>query len=115
MKKKIIKLIALKSFARNNLDPIKVKKFSKSMKRKDLRQYIKYLKHYESKNKITIVIPSMEKINKKDLGRFAKLYPNKKIEYLEDPSIILGIRLIDNDLIYDFNLKNTFENITQQI
>ncbi|HKC14651.1 MAG TPA: hypothetical protein VKC89_01655 [Patescibacteria group bacterium] len=115
MTKKQIKTLALKSFVRNNLDSNKVKLFMKKMKRRQLRVYIKYLKYFEARNKVIIIVPDLKLVSKKELSSFAKLYPNKKIDYREDPSIILGVRLIDNDLIHDFNLNNSLESITAQI
>ena|SRR3989344_6068680 len=115
MTRKEIKTLALRSFIRNNLDPKKVKLFSSKMTRKQLRDYIKYIKFYDARNKITIVFPHLDKIKKTDLKAFTKLFANKKIIYHEDPSLLLGIRVINNDLVYDFNLKDSFENITQSI
>lgn len=115
MTKKQIKLLALGSFVKNNLDDKKVRRLSGKMKRSELRNYIKYLKYYESKNSVSIIIPNLSKINKNDLKAIAKLYPDKKIKYVEDESIMLGVKIVDNDLIHDYNLKNTFETITQQI
>ncbi len=115
MTRKQIKLLALGSFKKNSLDEKIVNRFSGKMKRSELRNYIKYLKYYESKNSVSIIIPNLNKINQNDLKAIVKLYPNKKIKFLEDKSIILGIKIVDNDLIHDYNLKNTFESITQQI
>ncbi len=115
MTRKQIKQVALRSFVRNNLDPKKVKLFSSKMTRKQLRDYIKYLKFYDARNKIIIVVPHLDMIKKTDLKVFTKFYANKKIIYQEDPSLLLGIRVINNDLVYDLNLKDSFENIRQSI
>lgn len=115
MTRKEIKLIALKSFVKNNLDPKKVKLFSSKMTRKQLRDYIKYLKFYDARSKITVVVPDLDKIKKTDLKVFTKFYSEKKVIFKEDPSLLLGVRIINNDLVYDLNLKDSFEDIIQNI
>ena len=44
-----------------------------------------------------------------------KLFPDKNIKFFEDKSLIAGLKLIDNDNIYDFSLKNTFKNLVSYI
>jgi F0F1-type ATP synthase delta subunit len=46
---------------------------------------------------------------------FKRIFPDKRLEFSEDKSLIAGLKLIDNDIIYDFNLKNTFENLVSYI
>ena len=41
----------------------------------------------------------------------SKLFPEKSIQFKEDKSLIGGIKIIDNDLIYEANIKNTLENL----
>jgi F0F1-type ATP synthase delta subunit len=48
----------------------------------------------------------------KELGA---IFRGKRLEFSEDKSLIAGIKLVDNDIIYDFNLKNTFENLVSYI
>lgn len=115
MNKAQIKIIAQKSFGRNQLDSKKVKLFTSKMKRRELRNYIRAVKSIDSKNKVTVIVPSIESFKKSDMSPLSKIYTGKKIIYEEDPSIIVGLRLIDNDLIYDFNLKNSFDNMIEKI
>lgn len=110
---KQVKLLASKSFKKNELDPKRTKLFSAKMKRKDLRNYIREIKTLDQKNKITIVIPNLKNFKKTDISAFLKNYKNKKIIYEEDPNLLVGVKVIDNDLIYDFNLKNTLENLIE--
>ncbi len=116
MTKKEIKILALKSFVRDNLDSRKVKFFVKKMTRRDLRTYIRTLKELESKKKIIVFLPSLEKVKTNEFNKqINRLFPNKKIVYEEDPNLLLGTRILNNDLIYDFNLKNTLENMAETI
>ena len=39
----------------------------------------------------------------------------KNIQLKEDKSLIAGIKIVDNDLIYESNVKNTLENLVSFI
>ncbi len=112
MTKKQIKSLALASFTKNNLDPKKVKRFTDKMTKHNLREYVKYLKTYDSGKKVYVLVPNLLEIDKPKIQKeFSKLFPDKKIIYKESPELILGIRVINNDKIFDFNLQNSFESI----
>ena len=113
MTKKQIKLLAQKSFIRKQLDSKRVLSFTKGMKRRELREYLRAVKSIDAKNKVTIIVPSLSKFKKSDLSVFLKTYANKEIIYQEDPSLLVGVKIIDNDLVHDFNLKNSLENIIE--
>lgn len=114
MTRKLIKELAQKSFFRNNLDAKRVKYFVSKMKRKEIRGYLRTIKTIDSRNTVRIIFPSLTKIKKSDILRLSNFYKGRKIIVGEDPSLILGVRLIDNDLVYDFNLENSFENIIEK-
>lgn len=112
MKKKQIKRLALASFTKNNLDSKKVKRFTGKMTKRELREYVKYLKTYDLGKKVYVLVPNLLEIdNPKMQKEFTKLFPNKKIIYKETPELILGIRVVNNDKVYDFNLQNSFESM----
>lgn len=112
---KQIKFLSTKSFTRNELDSKKVKIFTAKMKRRDLRNYIREIKAIDEKNKITVIIPALKDFKKNDIAILLKRYKDKKIIYREDPNLLVGIKVIDNDLIYDFNLKNSLENLVETL
>lgn len=116
MTKKQIKKLALISFSKNDLDFKKVKRISSKLKRYELREYIKYLKAYDMKKKVVILVPNLKESEKTAQNKeISKLFIGRKIIYREDPELLLGVRIIDNDRIYDFNLKNSFEEMTNYI
>ena len=116
MTKKQIKKLADFSFIKNNLDLKSVKKFVGKMKRSELREYLKYLKTKIAEKNIYVFAPNLENLDKIQLQKdFSKLFPNKKIVYKEDPELLLGLKVIDNDRIFDFNLKNSFDSMTNYI
>ena len=87
------------------LDYKKVLRISKLLIKEDLKEYIKNLKMMESKNSV-VVITADETISPVVSDKISQLFPKKRIIKKIDPSIIAGLRLINDDLIYDFNLKN---------
>ena len=77
---------------------------------KQLKAYIKFLKKLENERLVWVFTP-MDKIEDKITGKIKSMFPNKKIEYVKDPSLIAGLRVIDNDMVYEFNLKDSLDNL----
>lgn len=112
MTKKQIKKLANLSFTRNNLDANKVRRIARFLKRSDLKEYVRALKSIEANKKVHVLIPNLSQLKRSDLQKtFGKIFPDKKILYEEDPSLLVGVRVINNDQVFDFNLKNTLENL----
>ena len=114
MTTKQIKNLAIASYAGELLDIKRVTRITKLLNRSELKRYIKFLKNLEQTKTVKVV---MAKLNgEKELETELKAkFPNKRIEFLEDISLIAGMKIIDNDNIYDFNLANTFENLVSYI
>lgn len=108
-----IKDLVLASYTKSVLDEKKVNAIVNMLNRPDLKQYINELKSYESKKNITIAAPFIQNEENKKL--YEELFPNKKIIYKQDSSLIAGVKITNNDIIYEFNLKNTFDNIISYI
>lgn len=108
--KKIDKLIVA-SYKDNYLDQKKVNKIVGLISKSDLKKYINGLKLIEKKKSLIISSP----INNQDLKKFEKLFPHKKIIFKKDSSLMLGVRVVDNDLIYEFTLKNSLDKILSYI
>lgn len=116
MTKDQIKLLAKGSYIKDNLDHNKVNKIFKLLNRNDLKLFIKALKNEEKKNTVTIILPDIKLSKRIELEEMFKTkFANKKIIYKTDPSLIVGIKIIDNDTIYEYNLKNTLENLRSYI
>lgn len=104
------KLIAA-SYKDSHLDQKKVNKVSTLISRSDLKKYINGLKLMESKKNLIISSPT----ENQDLKKIQKYFLHKKIIFQKDPSLMLGVRIVDNDLIYDFTLKNSLDRILSYI
>jgi len=110
---KKIKQIAVASYTNGKLDPKKVTVIANTLTRKELKAYIKELKNIERKKRVTVVSPSpLEPAEKKII---AEKFSGKQIEYKEDLSLMAGVKIIDNDIIYDLNLKNILEDLASHI
>ena len=107
MKKKIIDKLVSQSYKKNSLDQKKINKISTLLSKADLKRYINGLKLAEKKKSLIVSSP----INNQDLEKFQKLFPNKKIIFKKDPSLMLGVRIVDNDMVHEFTLKNSLDKI----
>lgn len=108
--KKIDKLV-LASYSNNLLDRKTVNKISTLLSKSDLKKYINQLKLSEKKKNLIVSSP----INNPDLKKIEKLFPNKKILFKKDPSLMLGVRIVDNDIVYELTLKNSLDKIISHI
>lgn len=109
-KKKIEKLI-LASYKNDFLDEKKVNRIVSLINKSDLKKYINGLKLAEKKKSLIISSP----IDNPDIKKFEKLFPHKKIILKKDPSLMLGVQVVDNDLVYNFTLKNSLDKIISYI
>jgi hypothetical protein len=109
-KKKIDKLI-IQSYTNDSLDAKKVNKISSLISKSDLKRYINGLKLAEKRKNVIISSP----INNQDSKKFGKLFPHKKILFKKDSSLMLGVQIVDNDIVYEFTLKNSLDRIINYI
>lgn len=110
MTKKQIKQLANFSFSKDLLDGKKVNRVSKLLTRNELKIYIKALKNIENSKKVTLVTPNIKGMGE-IVSKLKSLFPDKRIELKEDKTLLAGVKIIDNDNIYDYNLKNTLKNL----
>lgn len=113
MTKKHIQQLVNASYSKNQLDEKKVAKIATLLTRRDLRGYIRLLKLYEKKQAVIVALPYLPKepIQKK----ISETFPDKKIVYIVDPTLMAGIRIENNDIITEYNLKNILDNISNHI
>ena len=114
MLKKQIKKLAEASYTKGQLDSKKVKRVSNLLSRQDLKEYIKILKELENGKQVTVFVPRLYK-NREIEKQLLDVFPGKRILFREDPSLIAGLRVEDNDLIYELSLENTLENLKLHI
>lgn len=112
--KKEIQILAKDSYTNNQLDEKKVLEFSSHMDRKALKAYIRALSAIEKKNNVIIATPSVKSYNtNKEV--FEQVFAGKNIIAEEDKSLLLGLRVTDNDMIFEKSLKQILENMVSDI
>ncbi len=111
MNKKIIKLLALESYTGREIDPKKVDVIVSKLSRTELKQYIKYLKELGKQKTVTIVTPI--DLPDKDKQKLEELYRDKKVVFVKDSTLLVGIKIVSNDVITDYNLKSKLENLKE--
>ncbi len=107
--KKLLKKLGLASYKKDNLDEKKLERTSARLNRQDLKVYIKEIKNYEKKKNVYISLPYPPSHDEEHTMEL--LFPNKKISYIIDPSLGVGLQITNNDLITEMNLKDTLESI----
>lgn len=114
MQKLLLAKLIEYSYTKDKLDEKKVFKIASSLTRKDLKLYIKTLKLTEQKKKVYIAVPHRSVYND---GRklFKGIFEGKEIILQEDPSLLLGTRIVDNDMVYDTSLKERIGEIEDSI
>src|SRR5579872_1162467 len=110
MNKKIIAQLVLASYSKEKLDEKKVEKIAKLLSHADLKKYIRGLKLSEMKKTISLVLPDKSLYNKSLLGQ-----SKKQVKVIEDKSLLLGAKVIDNDMVYDLSLKNSLDEFIQSL
>lgn len=113
MTKKQLKNLVLQSYTKESLDEKKVKSATGFLTRSQLKVYIRELKNYESKK--TVSIKAAHLPTKASQETFLKLFPGKQIVYTVDPTLLVGIQIINNDLVYNLNLKDTLDNLLSHV
>lgn len=111
MNKKKIDTLVLASYENNFLNKKKVNRIAALLSKTDFKKYINGLKLQERKRSVTISSPA----NNQDLKKFQKFFPNKKIILKNDPSLMLGVKIVDNDIVYEFTLKNFLDKIITHV
>lgn len=109
MNKKIISRLVDASYIENTFDEVKVHKIVSLLKRKELKLYIKALKQYEQEHTVIVEVPQGNEDAYKQLVK--EIFSKKNVIYKVNPSLILGIKIIDNDIIYEMDLQSIFDDI----
>src|SRR3989344_4341165 len=113
MNVKKIKILASQSYKNSNMNGEIINKIANLLTRKELKLYIKELKLIEKKKSVIVHLPYPPTVIEKN--RLQKLFSDKKIIFIIDPSLIAGIKIVDNDLISELNLKDALERLASYV
>lgn len=112
MNKKIRGLV-VQSYKQDQLDPEIVSLVADHLSRHELKQYIRLLKQQENKKQVIVTVP--KHMTAEERNMMQKLFSNKRIVYTVDPSMISGIRIVDNDMEYEVSLNQIFQDLISHI
>lgn len=110
MTKKDIQFLARSSYRGNKLDERTVTGFVSHLDRKAIKTYLRQLKTLERQRIVFLALTSTKLYND-HREIFEKMFPEKEILVHVDQSLILGVRIQSNDMIYEQSLRNCLENI----
>ena len=107
--KNFIQGLVVKSYKQDQLDPAIVDLVANKLNRRELKQYIRLLRKQENKKQVIVTVPKSLTSEERDM--IQKLFTGKKLYYTVDPSMISGIRIVDNDVEYEVSLDQIFQNL----
>jgi len=110
MTKKLIQELVEASYTKNKLDSKKAEKIATFLKRSELKLYLRGLKLSEKSRTISLVLPNKKFYNISAISGF-----KKDVLIAEDPSLLMGAKIIDNDTVLDMTLKNSLNEIIQSL
>lgn len=109
MTKKQIQALVKVSYSKGQLDEKKVERIASLLKRSELKEYVRSLKLAEKARVISLVLPHRKFYNK------SRSFNGKEVKITEDPTLLLGIKIVENDMVYDMSLKNSLKEIVQSV
>lgn len=112
---KKIKKLALKSYNENSLNEKILSLVSKKLNKKDLKVYISELKRINESRIVKVYVPNRKILTDRMTKSLSKFFDNKELRIIEEPDLIAGLRIIDNDLIYELNLRDSLENMIEYL
>lgn len=111
MNKKLLKQLILASYTNGALDEKNILAITDRLTRAELKQYIKALKQSEKAKTVIVDIPFYDTKSQ----NLQSVFPSKKIIVRKDPSLLVGIRVTDNDDVFEMNLKHELDAIIKTI
>lgn len=113
MKQAVIKKLAQESFIDDSLNEKRVNLIVARLKRKDLRSYIKTLKLIQQRQTVNVEVSSaVDEMVGQDLQL---RFPDKKIVYTINKDILAGMKITDNDILYDFSIENKIDRLVKHL
>ena len=113
MKNDEIKKIAHACYSKRELDLQKVKSVANKLSRKELKKFIQALRHIEDRRMVIVTTPN--DLSAAEKKQFADRFPQKRLEFIADPSIITGVRIEQGDVIFEDNLESTLDDMVTSV
>lgn len=113
MIKKQIKNLVLQSYTNDTLDEKKVYAIFGLLRRREFKQYLNKLKQYEKQKSLIVTVAHIP--TKDEQNKIKAMFKDKKIIYIINPSLIVGTKIINDDLVYELSLKNVLEDLVSHV
>lgn len=113
MTKKLLKQLAQGSYKGNSIDIEKIEEILPHLTRKELKEFVVYLKAEEKRRTVLIETPTILSAEYKE--KLVNLFPDKKLQFSTVPSLLLGIKVTANDMIYENTLENTLSDMVEYV
>ncbi len=114
MTQKDIRQLVEASYTKSRLDEKKVQKIAGFLSKAELKSYIRGLTLAEKKHKIYIALASKAIYNKKR-KELEELFAGKEVVFREDPSLLLGMKVVDDDMVYELSLSDRLNKLTREV
>ncbi len=108
-----VKLLVKESYTDGTLDEKKVLEITESLKRSELKAFIKEVKKIGRKRTVVVATPYIP--NETEQRSLADLFPGKNLEFLADASLLTGLKIVNDDLITDISLKEKLQKISEYL
>ncbi len=110
MDKRQIKQLVQLSITGDKLDKNKIEKITALLTRNEFRQYVKGLKKFVREHTVVIEVPR----DSNHLSDSIKnQFPGKDVIINKNPKLLLGVRIQDNDDIYEISLADTLKQMEE--
>ncbi len=112
MTKKRIKQLAKETFEKDNLNQKKLALIIGRLKKTDARAYIQALKQIVQGN--TVFVHSPVAVDETAQKQLELKFPNKKMIYVLNKNLLAGMKILDNDLLYDYSLETKIDRVVKR-
>lgn len=114
MKKKLLKKVITASYNnKNELDEDRVTSIATHLTRKDIKEYIRALKQLEKRKQLVVDTSFVPTAKQEEILR--ERFPGKDVIFHVNSDLLFGIKITDNDIVYDMNLQRTLDAIEDYI
>lgn len=108
---KLIDQLVEVSYTDGVLDAATVNRIADRLTRTQLKAYIRALKEAEKQHTVRVEAPTEP--TAADAKALAGIFSGKRIVTEKNPDLMLGLRVTDNDDVYNINLQHSLERIAE--
>ncbi len=113
MNKSFLKKVVQASFVNGVLDEANVSRITKSLSYSELKNYTTLLKRELAK--LSVVVVSATSLTSEQQVETKTLYPGKSVSFKTDSTLLGGVRVIENDMIYENNIATTLHRLESHV